>query len=32
MSTVGADEAVVRAYIRNQEAEDTRVDQLELRR
>ena len=32
VSTVGADEAVVRAYIRNQEAEDTRLDQLELLR
>lgn len=26
----GADKAGVRAYIRNQEAEDTRLDQLEL--
>jgi putative transposase len=32
VSTVGADEAVVRAYIRNQGAGDTRLDQLELRR
>ena len=32
VSTVGADEAVVRAYIRNQEAEDKRLDQLELLR
>jgi putative transposase len=32
VSTVGADEAVVRAYIRNQEAEDLRLDQLELLR
>ncbi|HWS25819.1 MAG TPA: IS200/IS605 family transposase [Xanthomonadales bacterium] len=30
VSTVGADEAVVRAYIQNQEAEDRRLDQLEL--
>ena len=30
VSTVGRDEAVVRAYIRNQEAEDKRVDQLRL--
>ena len=30
VSTVGRDEAVVRAYIRNQEAEDRRLDQLRL--
>ena len=30
VSTVGLDEAMVRAYIRNQEAEDERYDQLKL--
>ncbi len=30
VSTVGADEEVVRAYIRDQEKEDNRVDQLSL--
>ena len=30
VSTVGRDEAVVRAYIRDQESEDRRRDQLEL--
>lgn len=30
VSTVGRDEATIRAYIRNQEAEDKRVDQLRL--
>lgn len=30
VSTVGRDEDVIRAYIRNQEAEDRRVDQLRL--
>jgi putative transposase len=30
VSTVGADEAMVRAYIRNQEQEDQRVEQLHL--
>ena len=30
VSTVGADEDVVRAYIRNQEKEDKRVEQLTL--
>ena len=30
VSTVGRDEAVIRQYIRNQEAEDKRVDQLNL--
>lgn len=30
VSTVGRDEAVIREYIRNQEKEDARVDQLEL--
>ena len=29
-STVGRDEAVIRAYIRNQEKEDKRIDQLAL--
>lgn len=29
-STVGRDEAVIREYIRNQEAEDRRLDQLNL--
>lgn len=32
VSTVGLDEAVVRAYIRNQEAEDERYDQMKLLR
>jgi putative transposase len=30
VSTVGRDEAVVRAYIRNQEKEDRKLDQLRL--
>jgi putative transposase len=30
VSTVGRDEAVIRRYIRDQEAEDKRVDQLNL--
>jgi putative transposase len=30
VSTVGLDEEVVRAYIRNQEAEDERYDQMKL--
>ena len=30
VSTVGLDEAIVRAYIRNQEAEDERYDQMKL--
>ena len=30
MSTVGRDEAVIREYIRNQEQEDKRLDQLNL--
>jgi putative transposase len=30
VSTVGRDEAVIRAYIRNQEEEDKRLDQLKL--
>ena len=30
VSTVGRDEAVIRAYIRNQEKEDQRIDQLGL--
>ena len=30
VSTVGLDEAMVRAYIRNQEAEDERYDQMKL--
>ncbi len=30
VSTVGADEEVVRAYIREQEQEDHRVEQLQL--
>jgi putative transposase len=30
VSTVGADEATIRAYIRNQEQEDARIDQLGL--
>jgi putative transposase len=30
VSTVGRDEAVIREYIRNQEAEDKRMDQLRL--
>ena len=32
VSTVGRDEGVIRAYIRNQEAEDKRLDQLQLLR
>ena len=32
VSTVGADEEVVRAYIREQEQEDHRVEQLQLLR
>lgn len=32
VSTVGRDEAVIRAYIRNQEHEDKRIDQLNLLR
>jgi putative transposase len=30
VSTVGADEKVIRAYIRNQESEDKRLDELSL--
>jgi len=30
VSTVGRDEEVIRAYIRHQEAEDRRIDQLNL--
>jgi REP-associated tyrosine transposase len=30
VSTVGRDEAVIRDYIRKQEAEDTRLDQLNM--
>jgi putative transposase len=30
VSTVGRDEAVIREYIRNQEQEDTRLDQMNL--
>jgi putative transposase len=30
VSTVGRDEEVIRAYIRNQEVEDNRLDQLQL--
>jgi putative transposase len=30
VSTVGRDEAVIREYIKNQEAEDRRMDQLRL--
>jgi putative transposase len=30
VSTVGRDEATIRDYIRNQEKEDARLDQLEL--
>ena len=30
MSTVGKDEAAVRKYMREQEAEDKRVDQLSM--
>lgn len=30
VSTVGLDEAMVRAYIRNQEAEDERYEQMKL--
>jgi putative transposase len=32
VSTVGRDEQVIRAYIRNQETEDQRLDQLQLLR
>ena len=32
VSTVGRDEQVVREYIRNQEAEERRLDQLDLLR
>ena len=32
VSTVGRDEAVIREYIRNQEQEDQRIDQLNLLR
>jgi putative transposase len=32
VSTVGLDEAMVRAYIRNQETEDERYDQMKLMR
>ena len=32
VSTVGRDEEVIRAYIRNQEAEDKQLDQLQLLR
>lgn len=32
VSTVGRDEAVIREYIRNQEREDDRLDQLQLLR
>ena len=30
VSTVGRDEAVIREYIRKQEAEDTRLDQMNM--
>ena len=30
VSTVGRDDAVIRAYVRNQEVEDERLDQLNL--
>jgi REP-associated tyrosine transposase len=30
VSTVGADEATIREYIRNQEREDKRLDQMNL--
>jgi hypothetical protein len=30
VSTVGRDEAVIREYIRNQEQEDSRLDQMNL--
>jgi putative transposase len=30
VSTVGRDEAMIREYIKNQEAEDKRVDQMKL--
>jgi putative transposase len=30
VSTVGRDEAVIREYIRNQEAEDKRLDQMNM--
>jgi putative transposase len=32
VSTVGRDEAMIRAYIQNQEREDRRLDQMELLR
>jgi len=32
VSTVGRDEQVIRSYIRNQEAEDRRLEQLQLLR
>ena len=32
VSTVGRDEQIIREYIRNQEAEDRRLDQLQLLR
>ena len=32
VSTVGRDEAVIREYIRKQEAQDTRLDQMNMRR
>jgi putative transposase len=32
VTTVGRDEEVIRAYIQNQEAEDRRLDQLQLLR
>ena len=30
VSTIGRDEAIIRAYIRNQETEDQRLDQMKL--
>ena len=30
VSTVGRDEAIIREYIRNREAEDKQIDQLRL--
>lgn len=30
VSTVGRDEAMIREYIKNQEAEDKRIDQMKL--
>jgi putative transposase len=30
VSTVGRDEAVIREYLRNQEAEDKRLDQMNM--